>query len=114
MEDGWLPIEPGALAEAERVVQDNEVYATELDLIFFDDPIIGVYRRRFARIFSEPRYTDLRANLAYFDALYRRIGRADTAEGGDEADFDRRFNAYIAGERDRIKAAGGSIAQSRR
>ena len=109
MEQGWLPTEPGALAEAERVVQDNEVYATDLSLIFYDDPIIGVYRRRFARIFAEPRYTELRANLAYFDALYRRIGPADAAARGDEAEFDRRFDAYIAGERARVEAALGQL-----
>lgn len=109
MEEGWLPMEPGALAEAERVAQDNEVYATDLDLIFYDDPIIGVYHRRFARIFSEPRYTDLRANLAYFDALYRRIGHAATADGGDEAEFDRRFDAYIAEERARVEASLGLL-----
>src|SRR5713226_3652816 len=61
-----LPTVPGALAEAEPAVHSNEVYDTDLSLIFYDDPITGRYRRRFDRIFTEPRYTDLRANLSYF------------------------------------------------
>jgi hypothetical protein len=113
MEAHWLPTEPGALAEAEPVVQDNEVYDTDLKLIFYDEPIIGVYRRRFARIFSEPRYTDLRANLAYFAELYRKIGADAVPRGGvaardkgdDLAAFYAQFFDYIEREREQIKAA---------
>jgi hypothetical protein len=113
MQANWLPMEPGALAEAERVVQDNEVYETDLRLIFYDDPIIGVYRKRFARIFDEPRYTDLRANLAYFDRLYRKIGLDTAPPGGAaaagedaaQAAFYRRYFAYIGHEREQVKAA---------
>ncbi len=109
----WLPMEPGALAEAERVVLDNDVYETDLALIFFDDPIIGVYRKRFERIFSEPRYTDMRANLAYFAELYRKISHEATPrssvaasdKGDDLAAFYARFFDYIERERDQIKAA---------
>jgi hypothetical protein len=113
METGRLPTEPGALAETERVVLDNDVYETDLGLIFYDDPIIGVYRRRLARIFAEPRYTDMRANLAYFAELYRKIDnemtpRNGVAAGGkndDLAAFYARFFDYIERERDQIKAA---------
>jgi hypothetical protein len=70
-----LPTVPGALAEAEPAVRDNEVYDTDLSLIFYDDPITGRYRRRFDRIFAEPRYTNLRDNLGYFADLYGKIGR---------------------------------------
>jgi len=70
-----LPTVPGAIAEAEPAVASNEVYDTDLRLIFYDDPITGRYRQRFARIFAEPRYTDLRANLNYFADLYRGIER---------------------------------------
>ena len=113
MDTGWLPMEPGALAEAERVVQDNDVYETDLSLIFYDDPLIGVYRNRFERIFSEPRYTDMRANLAYFADLYRKIGdgatprRSVTAsqERGDLTAFYVQFFDYIEHENDQMHAA---------
>jgi hypothetical protein len=102
-----LPMEPGALAEAEPVMQDNEVYATDLKLIFYDEPFIAMYYRHFTQIFADPRYTDLRANLAYFDELYRTISRQETPpdEDADQADFDKRFLAYIDGQRDQVKAA---------
>ncbi len=68
-----LPTRPGGLAEAVPAVQDNAVYDTDLRLIFYDQPVLGPYQRRFDRIFSEPRYLDLRANLQHFAALYRDI-----------------------------------------
>jgi len=70
-----LPTMPGAIAEAEPAVDANEVYDTDLSLIFYDDPITGRYRRRFGRIFAESRYTDLHANLSYFVDLYGKIER---------------------------------------
>lgn len=73
MQEHWLPTEPGALAESEKVIQQNDVYNTKLRLIFYDDPLFAIYQNRFDAIFSTPRYLDIRANLAYFAALYRRI-----------------------------------------
>lgn len=70
--DGVLPTAPGALAEFRPVIQDNEVYDTDLSLIFYDDPILSRYERRFRAIFAQPRYLDLGANLRHFAALYRR------------------------------------------
>ncbi len=73
VENGSLPTEPGGLAEAARVWLDNDVYDSQLNLIFYDDPVLGSYKKHFYEIFSDPRYTDLRANLSYFSALYRKI-----------------------------------------
>jgi hypothetical protein len=72
---GWhyIPTQPGGLAEAVRVIQPNEVYNTNLRLIFYDDPVFGHYQPRFDKIFSDPRYTDLQTNLRHFSALYRTI-----------------------------------------
>src|SRR5438067_1435496 len=81
----WIATQPGALAEAVPVVQPNDVYDTGLRLIFFDEPMFGRYQERFDRIFSEPRYTDLAANLAHFSALYTAIlaNRPSVEAGGD-------------------------------
>ena len=54
-------------------MQPNEIYNTHLRLIFYDEPVFGHYQKRFDRIFAEPRYTDLAANLAYFSQLYTAI-----------------------------------------
>ena len=68
-----LPTQPGALAEAEKVVWDNEIYDTDLALIFYDDPVFGAYTKRFEDIFSDRRYSDFRTSLTYFAELYARI-----------------------------------------
>src|SRR6202043_803385 len=73
LQQGWIATGPGALAEARRVVEPNEIYNTHLRLIFYDEAIFGHYQQRFDRIFAEPRYTDLAANLAYFSQLYTAV-----------------------------------------
>jgi hypothetical protein len=74
IENDRLPAEPGVLAEAVPVTQDNDIYDTKLKLIFYDQPLLGPYQRRFRAIFAEPRYTDIEANLRYFSVLYQKIG----------------------------------------
>jgi hypothetical protein len=109
---GTLPTAPGALAEAEPAAPQNDIYDTAPHLIFYDDPVFGAYRRRFARIFAEPRYTDLEENLTYFADLYRRIearrrlrdealAERPTAERADFAEVYDRYYRYI----DRASAA---------
>ncbi|MBV8653817.1 MAG: hypothetical protein JO255_20325, partial [Alphaproteobacteria bacterium] len=73
MERNWLPTEPGGLAETEPVIQNNDIYETKLKLIFFEDPIFEPYQKQFDRIFTEPRYVDIRKNLVYFSSLYQKI-----------------------------------------
>jgi hypothetical protein len=75
MQGDGLPAQPGSLAEAEKVVWDNEIYDTDLALIFYDDPVFGSYKKRFRDIFADRRYVDIRANLTYFAELYTRIRR---------------------------------------
>jgi hypothetical protein len=71
-----LPTRAGALATFERVVQDNALYATDLRLIFYDEPVFGHYETWFRRILAEPHYTDLQADLRYYRARYQRIEAA--------------------------------------
>jgi len=73
---GQLPFRPGTLADAHPPQRPNEVYETDLKLIFFDDPVFGHYQGRFDAIFRDPRYFDIARNLDYFAQLYDR-SRAD-------------------------------------
>lgn len=73
LEEGRLPTEPGAITDLGLIAQPNEVYGTESRIIFYDDPVLGVYQRRFNAILTEPRYFRLRDNLTYFSALYEKI-----------------------------------------
>jgi hypothetical protein len=89
-----LPAGPGALAEAVRAVQPNEVYNTHLRLIFYDEPTFGHYQQRFDTIFREPRYTDVSANLQHFSALITRILAARPMQGSQTRDPGTDRNAF--------------------
>jgi hypothetical protein len=104
---GRIATMPGGLAEAERAIHPNEIYETDLRLIFYDEPIFGRYQERFDRIFAEPRYTDLGANLAYFSALYAKVLAAPDAAlaGGPDPDlvaFSRRYRNYVAHQKEAV------------
>jgi hypothetical protein len=71
-----LAARAGAIATFEPVTQDNALYNTDLQLIFYDDPMFGGYEGRYRRIATDPRYTDLELNLQYFRALYGQIATA--------------------------------------
>ena len=96
----WIATRPGGLAEAEQALQRNEMYDTRLRLIFYDEPMFGHYQQRFDAIFTEPRYTDLRSNLAYFLGLYRNIlGERKPAPAAAAASFYGRYYANIDAEK---------------
>ena len=128
MREDWLPTEPGALAEIVRARPDNEVYDTDLNLWFYDWPVIEPYHRRMDAVMADPRYLDLRANLAYFAGLYQTIladkkpvawylkqdgarahgkspsSLASTAEQRDFAEFYDRYYRYLERENARVKS----------
>ena len=105
MDWGTLPVGPGALALAVPAIAANDVYDVErLRLIFYDNPFWGPYRFRFRRIFAEPRYTDLRANLRHFALRYaaaRRRGAGNPASDGWRL-FILRYEEYLAREAARL------------
>ena len=82
----------------------------KLRLIFYDNPFWGPYRPHFARIFAEPRYNDLRANLRHFAAIYETIlqrngtasGRRQGGVSGAPAQFEACYHQYIAREAERV------------
>ena len=91
-----LPTAPGALAISTPAITDNDVYDTKrLKLIFYDKSLLRPYYRHFSRIFSDPRYVDLRANLVHFAGLYESVLKRGTALKGGEPGSDElaRFHA---------------------
>jgi hypothetical protein len=68
-----IPTRPGAIATFEPVTHDNPLYDTDLQLIFYDDPVFGSYEGWYRQIAAKPRYTDLDDNLRHFRALYAQI-----------------------------------------
>lgn len=71
MTQGRLPMRPGALVELGQVMQHNDIYETHPRLIFYDP--VGRYQRAFEAILADPRYLDLRSNLAYFASVYQHL-----------------------------------------
>jgi hypothetical protein len=107
---GMIVTQPGALAEATPVVQPNDLYGTHLRLIFYDEAIFGHYQKRFDKIFSEPRYTNLAANLSYFSTIYTSIltTRRDP-ESIERHAFYQVYYDTIARERRNIDVAIESV-----
>jgi hypothetical protein len=107
MQGDGLPTAAGALAEAESVVRDNDVYDTDLGLIFYDSPVFGSYQKRFRQIFSEPRYSDIRENLRYFSVRYAEIEAK--AQPADTPPADQGFATFHAKYRDYIDQASAEV-----
>jgi hypothetical protein len=115
---GHLPWIPGAVAETHPLEQPNEVYDTNVALVYYDDPVTGRYRRRENVIFDHPRYLDIEQNLGFFSGLYRRLdaerkpledwlARDEFRAPSDRqrfTDFYHRFYAYVDRERVSIDA----------
>ena len=72
LEFGRLPATPGAIAEARAPQRPNDVYDTDLQLIFYDDPLLGPYQGWFDALFADPGTLDLQRNAAVFAAAYRK------------------------------------------
>jgi len=115
MSYGRLPVQPAALAEARWPQRPNEVYETELKLIFYDDPLLGPYQGQFDAIFADPRMLDLWQNSAQFAAAHRRTEaarqplawwQAQPPYAGDAAFplFYDRFYQTVAQERMRLES----------
>jgi hypothetical protein len=112
LDTGRLPTAPGALAVAGPAIRDNDVYDTDrLRLIFYENPFWGPYRRHFARIFAERRYTDLRANLRHFAAIYEEALRSRAGDGAS-APFEASYHHYIAREAEKVRAQLARLDQA--
>ncbi len=114
---GRLPASPGVLAEARGPQRPNEVYETELKLIFYDAPPFGPYQGWFDAIFSDPRDLDLNRNSAAFAAAYRDAeaarrplewwqARASYADDRAFAAFYDKFYQIVAQEHMRLEGVG--------
>lgn len=110
LREGRMATRPGSLAQAERAIRPNELYDTDLRLIFYDEPIFGHYQEWFDRIFTERRYSDLRANLGHFSVLYATILAAQdpptsSTPGVGEVDlaaFSSRYRSYVAYQKEAV------------
>jgi len=110
-----LPTAPGALATVQPAVAENQMYDTKrLRLIFYASRIRGKYQRRFARIFREPRYFSLAANLGHFAAVYEKARNyLPGARGdGEMMRFMTQYEHYLDREISRVAAQLEEISRA--
>jgi hypothetical protein len=124
LHDDWLPTGPGAIATVGRVRYLNDVYDTDVDLIFYDIALFGPFQRHFDQIVTDPRYTDLASNLQHFEYIYSRISAerhtpewwlAHAGLSPDDGPFFRefleRYYRYVDQLEDRVKVAMMTVRQ---
>ena len=108
METGTLPTGPAALTSVAPAIAENDLYEVrKLRLIFYDNPFWGPYRGWFRRILSEPRYTDLHANLRHFALAYRAASRSlpqVAAWTGEWALLRERYERLVSAETAKVAA----------
>jgi hypothetical protein len=110
-----LPTAPGALAMLQSAAAENQIYDVErLRLIFYEVPLWGKYQRQFARIFREPRYFSLPANLTYFAAAYAKARKNLPGVKGDGKmmRFMTRYEHYLDCEIGRVTQQLAEISGS--
>lgn len=108
LRDDWLPIGSGAIATAEPIRALNDLYDTDVNLIFYDIPILGPFHAHFGHITTNLRYTDLMDNTRFFAAAYARISaerkpvewwlaRTGLSSGDERSfvEFYKRYFSYI-------------------
>ncbi|SDB73726.1 hypothetical protein [Belnapia rosea] len=112
-----LPVRPGIIALSAPAWAANEVYETELGLIFYDEPTIGPYRGWLAAILATPRDHALEPNLRWYAARLHRLREERRALPPEMAEFERRFYAALDRELaatdtrlDRLREARARIA----
>ena len=107
---GWLPTRHGGLIQTIEVQPDNELYDTHFNLFVLEGLLMRSKTRRARRMLSESRYTDIEANLRYFEGRYEAIlgNRPDTwgkASGrGDFHETRRLHYEYVERQLEDVRA----------
>ena len=109
----WLPRRHGALVTVLPVHAANDLYDTRARILVLQSPLFSRVTRRFNRMVYDPRFTDLRANLAYFHVVYGEIlqKRDEIIAGGflplrsiRYLRFSRRYFEYVEAQRAEVEA----------
>jgi hypothetical protein len=107
---GWLPTRHGGLIRTIEVHPDNDLYDTHFKLFVLEGLLLRNKTRKARRMIAESRYTDLEANLRYFEGRYEVIlgKRPDDwrkASAGDDFHETRRlYYEYIESQLEDVQA----------
>lgn len=127
LRDDWLPTGPGAIATAAPIRSANDMYDTDVSLIFYDIPVFGSFEAYLDRIAADRRYTVLAENLRHFAAVYARIdaqwrsaewwwARAGLppGDGASFVTFYTRYHDHVERMKDRANVALRALRQADR
>jgi hypothetical protein len=73
LEFGWLPTRHGAVLVSLPVRGDNALFDPIARMLVFQGPVTKRATRKLWAMLEDPRFTELDANLRYFDGVYARI-----------------------------------------
>jgi hypothetical protein len=115
-DQGWLPTRPGALVKVLPVHADNDLFDPTFRLFAVQSPLRMGATAATLDMLSDPRFTDIEANLTHWAAAYREAIAAReaaarglaTVRGDPLRRLDRRHLDYLRAERaetDRLLAA---------
>ena len=73
LEFGWLPTRHGAVLVSLPVRAENELFDPRARILVFQGPATRRTTTRLLEMLEDPRFTELDANLAHFEQVYRGI-----------------------------------------
>ena len=109
MERGWLPTRHGALLTIVPVHAKNELWETGRRILVLDIPLFGTKRKRIGRMYEDPRFTDVEANLRWWEGRYegileKRPPNWDAApEGNEQLQVRKKYYEYIADQLEDVR-----------
>ncbi len=111
VEHGWLPRQPGGLIQKIDVHTPNQVYRTDLNMLVLEGQLLLKPKSwKLQRMLGELRYTDLRANLLYFQDQYEELlqdlGPPSVAAIGEgpRDETIRKYRAYVQDQLTKVKS----------
>jgi hypothetical protein len=127
LRDDWLPAGLGVIATATPIRKNNEIYDTDVNLIFYDILGLGSFQKDFDHITDDPLYTNLSDNLHHFASVYAQISaewkppewwlaRAGLPPGDRSSfmAFQSLYHDYVDRMSDRVNFALLALGQSTR
>lgn len=119
IERNWLPTRHGALITFVPAHEPNELWDTGRSILVLDVPLFGTKRKRIRKMYEDPRYTEVRANLRWWSDRYGAILKKRPENWrvtGDDPrmEFRRKYYEYIEAqlaEVDRLLIEAGKGAR---
>jgi hypothetical protein len=99
LEHNWLPARHGALLKLIPVHQNNKLYDTLVRIFMLQNPLLKPKSRTIGELYSDPRHTELEADLLSFKERYEAILEKRTAPWNEvqaKSEYEKARTAYYA------------------